>query len=138
MSDPRAEAKRWRDQAADDLRYAQYSASGGFHAQACFVSQQVAEKAVKAVHYARGARSVLGHSVVELIGALVPPVPDLAALRPAAIDLDLFYIPTRYPNGLVAGTPAQAFGKEQSERALSAAEAILAAVDKVLGTDERP
>jgi HEPN domain-containing protein len=133
MSDPIVEARRWRDQAADDLQYARYSANGGFHAQACFVSQQVAEKALKAIHYARGARAVLGHSVVALLDALKPPAPELTALRSQAMDLDLFYIPTRYPNGLVSGTPAGAFGPTQSAHAISAAEAILAAVNKVLG-----
>jgi HEPN domain-containing protein len=133
MNDPSVEARRWRDQANDDLEYARYSAKGGFHAQACFVSQQVAEKALKAIHYGRGARAVLGHSVVALVDALHPPSPELAALRPQAVDLDLFYIPTRYPNGLVSGTPSGAFGPEQSAHAITAAEAILAAVDKVLG-----
>lgn len=133
MNDPQVEARRWRDQATDDLRYAQYSANGGFHAQACFVAQQVAEKALKAIHYSRGARAVLGHSVVALLDALQPPSPELVALRSQAVDLDLFYIPTRYPNGLVAGTPSRAFGQAQSTHAISAAEAILTAADKVLG-----
>lgn len=133
MNDPQVEARRWRDQATDDLEYARYSAKGGFHAQSCFVAQQVAEKAAKAIHYSRGARMVLGHSVVAIIDALQPPEPELTALRPLAVDLDLFYIPTRYPNGLVAGTPAGAFGEFQSAHAIAAAEAILAAVDKILG-----
>jgi HEPN domain-containing protein len=133
MNDPLVEARRRRDQAADDLQYARYSATGGFHAQACFVAQQVAEKAVKAIHYGRGARAVLGHSVVALIDALQPPAPELAALRPQAVDLDLFYIPTRYPNGLVSGTPSGAFGPTQSTHAIAAAEAVLSAADNILG-----
>ncbi len=132
--DPRAEAKRWRDQAFDDLEAARHNAAGGFHAQACFLAQQSAGKAIKAIYYARGARSVLGHSVAELIDSLEPAVPELAALRPQGVDLDLFYIPTRYPNGLAAGTPASAFSKEQSDRAVAAADAILRAVDRNLGT----
>ena len=54
------EAGRWLQAAEDDLRFARFAANGGFFAQACFFAQQAAEKAVKAVHYAGGARAVLG------------------------------------------------------------------------------
>ena len=40
----------------------------------------------------------------------------------AARELDLLYIPTRYPNGLDSGTPGAAFGSGQSKRALDLAE----------------
>ncbi|PYQ60853.1 MAG: hypothetical protein DMF58_06820 [Acidobacteria bacterium] len=36
------------------MRQARYLAEGGFHAAACFHSQQAGEKAVKAVHFYRG------------------------------------------------------------------------------------
>lgn len=49
------EAGRWLQAAEDDLHFARFAANGGFFAQACFFSQQAAEKAVKAVHYAGGA-----------------------------------------------------------------------------------
>ena len=52
------EARRWLQAAEDDLRFARFAADGGFFAQACFHAQQAAEKAVKAVHYAGGARAV--------------------------------------------------------------------------------
>ncbi len=61
------QAHRGIKAAVDDLRHARHSEEGGFHAHACFSSQQAAEKAVKAVHYARGARAVMGHSVRNLI-----------------------------------------------------------------------
>ena len=99
------QARRWLD-AVDDLRHARYAEEGGFFPQACFSAQQAAEKAVKAVHYARGARAVLGHSVRNLIERLDPGVPELDDLLDDARELDLNYIPTRYPNGLDAWTPA--------------------------------
>jgi len=58
--EPREEARRWLAQAENDLAFTEHSIRGGFHAQACFSAQQVAEKAVKAVHYLRGARAVIG------------------------------------------------------------------------------
>lgn len=132
MSEARAEAARWLAAARHDLDYAEHAAAGGFHAPACFFAQQAAEKAVKALHYARGARAVLGHSVRSLIEHLEPAEPTLAELLDAARELDLFYVPARYPNGLDAGTPAEAFGAVHSSRSRDLAEGIVTAVAAAL------
>jgi len=48
---PDAEARRWLDQASVDLHWAEHLAQeGGFHL-ACFLAQQVGEKALKAYLY---------------------------------------------------------------------------------------
>lgn len=132
MRDPAAEARRWLGAAGEDLGYASHAVAGGHHAPACFFAQQAAEKAVKAVHYARGARAVLGHSVRALIEQLEPRVTALDAMLDAARELDLLYVPTRYPNGLDTGTPAQAFSRAQSDRARDLASRILAAAGAAL------
>lgn len=119
----RNEARRWLAAAREDLALARHAAAGGFHSGACFHSQQAAEKAVKAVHYMRGARAVLGHSVRKLIEALDGA--ELEEMRDAARELDLLYIPSRYPNGLDAGTPGEAFSESQSSRAISHSESII-------------
>ena len=87
--------------------------------------QQSAEKAVKSVHYARGARAVIGHSVRVLIERLEPREAPLDALLDAARELDLLYLPTRYPSGLASGTPSQAFSVAQSQRALDLATRLI-------------
>jgi HEPN domain-containing protein len=133
MHDPKAEAARWLTAAREDLAYARHAMTGGFHAPACFHAQQAAEKAVKALHYFRGARAVIGHSVRALIEALAPQE-ALAALLDAARELDLLYIPARYPNGLGEGTPGQAFSAKQSSRAIDFASAIVdAAAETIQG-----
>jgi HEPN domain-containing protein len=131
MHDARAEASRWLEAAREDLAYARYAAVGGYHAPACFFAQQAAEKAVKVVHYLHGARAVIGHSVRGLIEQLVPPEPALHALLDAARELDLLYIPTRYPNGLASGTPGAAFGAAQSRRAIDLAERCVQEVARI-------
>lgn len=122
---PRAEAERWLAQARSDLAFARVGVREGFYAQACFHCQQSAEMALKALHYLGGARLVIGHSLVDLLTPLVERHPGLAALRAAAARLDQLYIPTRYPNGLPGGVPADVFSKEQAEEAVrQAAEFI--------------
>jgi HEPN domain-containing protein len=133
MSGRRAEAERWLAAAREDLAYARHAASGGFHAPACFFAQQAAEKAVKALHYRGGARAVIGHNVRVLIERLEPHVPALDTALDAARELDLFYVATRYPNGLDQGTPGEAFSASQSTRALALAEQILATAAGVVG-----
>ncbi|MCE2540180.1 MAG: HEPN domain-containing protein [Acidobacteria bacterium] len=127
------EARRWLQAAEDDLRFARFAADGEFFAQACFFAQQAAEKAVKAVHYAGGARAILGHSVRGLIERLGKRAPEIAALLDDARQLDLYYVPTRYPNGLEEGTPAEAFSRTQAGRALESAAAIVTAAGKQVG-----
>ena len=122
------QARRWLDAAVDDLSHARHAEEGGFHAHACFSSQQAAEKAVKAVHYARGARAVMGHSVRNLIERLDPRIPELDELLDDARELDLNYIPARYPNGLEAWTPSAGFGARQAARAIAGASAIVTVV----------
>ena len=134
MNDARANADRWLAAARDDLDSARYLASGGRHAPACFFAQQAAEKAVKAIHYGQGARSVIGHSVRVLVERLSPRVATLDALIDAARELDLFYVPTRYPNGLDSGTPADAFSAAQSARAIELAARFVDAAGSTLGS----
>lgn len=122
------EARRWLETAREDLKFSHYAAEGEFFAQACFHAQQAAEKAVKAAHYATGARAVIGHGIRSLIERLEPPDPVLDLLLDNARELDLLYVPTRYPNGLDTGTPGVAFSKAQAERALELAGTVCKAV----------
>lgn len=129
MPDAERERRRWLAAAREDLTFARHAADNGFFAPACFHAQQAAEKAVKAVHYGRGSRAVIGHNVRALIAALEPRCGALDAQLDAARELDLFYVPTRYPNGLDEGTPGEAFSATQAERALKLGAAILEAAE---------
>jgi HEPN domain-containing protein len=133
MHDPKAEGERWLDQAENDLAFARHAYTGEFFHQVCFVAHQCAEKALKAVLYTAGARSVIGHSAAGLLARLVTDHPGLLALQDLTAELDLYYIPTRYPNGLIEGTPHLAFTRAQADGAIKAAETILAAVREILG-----
>ena len=125
MWDSRAEADRWLKQAENDLDFARLGLREGFHAQVCFLAQQSAEKAVRAVGYLLGERTVLGHSVAVLAERYTEQVAELADLRDQAGILDQYYIPTRYPNGLPGGFPFMAFTEEQATNAIAAAERFL-------------
>ena len=132
--DPTEEASRWLSQARQDLADASYNAEGGKHNLACFLCQQAAEKAAKAFLYARGMQQVWGHSVGELLGDVGDLEPALHSLQQVGRPLDQYYLPTRYPNALPGGTPSEAYGPEDSERALRLATLIMTAIGGLIGS----
>lgn len=137
MRHAEAEAGRWLAQAESDLAFAEVGVREGFFAQACFICQQAGEKALKALHYRRGARLVLGHSLVELLNDLLSEHPALVELGDAARQLDQYYIPTRYPNGLPGGVPAEAFTQRQAREAVDYARLFIAGARATLGDGPR-
>ncbi len=125
-------APDWFRQAEADLAHARRALRDGDCEWACFAAQQSAEKAAKAAHAALG-QEAWGHVVTELLEALRPQVPEVdATLLDRARALDKLYIPTRYPNGLAGGAPADFYTKPEAERAIADAEAVLAICRRVL------
>lgn len=126
------EAGRWLAQAADDLDTAGLLARHGRNAVACFVAQQAAEKALKGLLYASGAEVVLGHSVALLCGDVAAIHPDLASRCGEWASLDQHYIPTRYPDALPGGIPADVYTADQASAAVELAAEVLGAVSQRL------
>ena len=127
------EAERWLEQARRDLDDARYAAAGARWNLACFLAQQAAEKALKGFLYARGAEAVSGHSVAELCDEAAAHDRAFADLQAEAAALDQYYIPTRYPNGLPGGVPAEVFSERQAAEAVSLARRFLALARAALG-----
>lgn len=114
----------WLRQAEHDLGVARTTLGAAQYDWASFASQQAAEKAMKALyqhHHAEG----WGHVIHELLEGLLDREPDLDGLRDAAKALDKCDIPTRYPNGLAKGAPADAYTKTEAEQAIRHAENIV-------------
>lgn len=128
-----SEAARWLAQARRDLDDARFAASGQRWNLACFLSQQAAEKALKAFLYAQGAEAVWGHSVGELCRDAAAHDPRFAELGAETAALDQYYIPTRYPNGLPGGIPADVYTRVDADRALGLCAAVIACVTAALG-----
>ena len=124
MKEPKTEASRWLRQAEDDLEYARLGLREGFSAQVCFQCQQICEKAIKALRYARGERVVIGHALVELAA----PLPVLAGFHERLSVLDQYYVPTRYPNGLPGGVPSEVYTHTQAAAAVEVAQEVVALV----------
>ena len=74
---------------------------------------------------------------MELLDQLVRGHPTLARLREAAQQLDQYYIPTRYPNGLPGGVPADVFSARQAAEATAFAREFIGEARARVG-DPRP
>ncbi len=111
---PSPRARDWLAQAKDDLRFARTAEREGFYAQACFICQQSAEKALKSILLGRRARAVFTHSLFELCRALRIN----GKLLTAAGVLDRYYLSGRYPDALPGGAPFEVFAKPQAQEAL--------------------
>ena len=128
---PLEEGRRWLEQAEEDLRWADDLARrGGYHI-ACFLAQQVGEKALKAFLYASGEEIVLGHSVERLCAEAAGYEPDFRERARRWSILDGHYLPTRYPNSLPDSIPARVYTED------AAAEAVRLAAEIVRFVGER-
>lgn len=119
-------ADLWLRQAERDLDSAAHAAGGGFHALACFQSQQAAEKAVAAYLLERGAERVWGHALADLCEDAMALDKSFDVIKSVAILLDKHHEQTRYPTGLPGGVPADAYDAQDSDRAVEIAQDVLA------------
>jgi HEPN domain-containing protein len=119
------EVRKWIVQAEADLKAAEDSLKSGHYDWACFQSQQSAEKGLKAFLYSRGYTSVITHSLKELVRECEKAEKEFSELKRQARQLDAFYIPTRYPNGLAGNlSPSEFYEKEDAETCINYAGLI--------------
>jgi len=114
----------WLSQAQRDLESARSQRKERFYEWATFIAQQSAEKACKAVLQRLGAEA-WGHSTSKLLLAIEEETGNKSGLREAALLLDRFYIPSRYPNGWGEGTPADFITRDDADSAIDNSEKIL-------------
>ncbi len=122
----------WLEQAKGELKAAKNLLASGDYAWSCFVSQQAAEKALKAIleHF----RSpTAGHNLLALIEEVgrFTPVPE--SLRGACRLLNRYYIPTRYPNAFPSGAPVNMFAESDASEAVKLAEGVVTFARELTG-----
>jgi HEPN domain-containing protein len=132
--DKKAEARNWFTQAG-----AEYEDALGLEKRkrfylALFLYQQAAEKALKAFLFSKGEEELFTHSVKDLLDIAAAYDKDFEEVK-SAKDLDRYYIPTRYPNGLAGNVPAEFFDKpEECESAQRLTNRVIELVkNKILG-----
>lgn len=113
----------WYKQAKRDLERARLDMQYEYYEWACFTSQQSSEKFLKALAMKLGF-NIWGHSLTEILNILSQKIEIPEKLIEDAKLLDLYYIPSRYPNGFPSGKPADYFTEKQAKEAIDAANNI--------------
>jgi HEPN domain-containing protein len=117
MNNNEREALRWYLQGAKDSKTAEKNARAGDFEISCFLFQQAAEKILKAFLILQGERAVAGHSTSKLARSCERYDSKYSALVRPCAELDVLYVPTRYPYALPEGTPYEFFTLEQAQKA---------------------
>ena len=128
----RREALDWLHEAQEDLEVAMDLLRLGRFSHACFLAQQAAEKALKALILAELRRHERSHDLTELYrlvsGSLSLPEGVVSRLP----ELSAYYLVARYPNAGLR-RPSRAIGRAQAEAAVEVAGHVLGAVKRALG-----
>jgi len=128
--DKKTEAKNWFTQAQTEFEDAFELEKRKRLYLALFLYQQATEKALKAFLFFKGEEELFTHSVKDLIDIAAAYDKDFEDVK-SAKDLDRYYIPTRYPNGIAGNVPAEFFDKpEECENAQKLAKNVLDLVRK--------
>lgn len=117
-------SKDWLRQAERDLEETKLSFREGFYEWACFLAQQSAEKAVKAITEFERIQS-WGHVISRILKDLSSVVEVPPDIMDKAKILDRYYIPTRYPNGFESGAPMDYYTKKDAQEAIEYAETLI-------------
>lgn len=130
MRDPLKEGRRWLEQAIEDLKWVKDLAErGGYHI-ACFLAQQIGDKALKAFLYYKGEDIVVGHSIERLCHACSKYDESFADKSKKWAILDSYYVPTRYPNSIPDSIPTRIYSRDYAIEAVKMAEEIVEFVKK--------
>ena len=125
-----AEFLRWRAEADAGLEVARESRRGERHNWTCFLAEQAAQLAVKALLHGLGT-GPWGHDLVmlgrALSDAVAHPLPE--PLQNTLARLSKLYIPTRYPDAHPEGSPGDHYTAEEADQALDDAAMVIATID---------
>ncbi len=132
MNNRQREFEKWFAQAGFDLKAAGDSRAAGNFEWACLQAQQAGEKALKAFLYGEGRTSVITHSVRNLLKECEKADKEFSTLSHTR-ELDAYYIPTRYPNGLADDVPHEFYTQEDADKCAGFAQEILSLIRRLKG-----
>lgn len=128
----RGEVENWYKQAKIDLDAAKKILNIEQYYVSCFLSQQAAEKSLKALYiHITKELPPHTHNLIEIGTSLKCPSEIMVCLR----ELNPAYTVSRYPNA-ANGIPAEQYDKEIAQRHIKCAEKVVSWVDDNLFGEE--
>ena len=130
---PKEQAESWLFHSERDLGFARFGLEiGGFYSQTCFMVQQSAEKALKALLYLRGTRLIRENSISELLTRVADVFPALNRYRDMAVRLDQYYLSSRYLNSLPGSGPYEAITEAQAKEVVGEGENLILEIRNII------
>jgi HEPN domain-containing protein len=105
---------------------------GGFYAQTCFMAQQSAEKALKALLYLRGMRLIREDSISELLTRVTDVYPGLNRYQEIASRFDRYHSVSRYLGVLPGSVPYEEISGGQAQEAVGDGENLVLEVRNII------
>lgn len=105
--------------------------------QVCFHAHQAAEKSLKALVAHEGAEPPKTHRLTELLTLLVRSEPTLEDLGDELNALEIYYIPTRYPDAMPGSLAESLPGQEEAKEALATARKVFEITRKIIEPAEQ-
>lgn len=124
MTGREQEYEAWLKYADDDLRAAAELIKAGLYNLACFHAHQAAEKYLKAFLVRHKVNPPRIHKLPTLISLCRQIAGEFEELQQNALMLDMYYIPTRYPNAPVGSLPEGLPNEADAQRAFDIAKQI--------------
>jgi len=125
-------SRQWLNRAEEDLAVARLVLKEDHIAHACFLSQQCIEKTLKAYLIARVNQYPRTHNLIDLLNLCRQIDSTFSQFHAECADIDQYYIPTRYPEGIPGIAPLGMPSTTAAENAVAAAEHILQFVTQKL------
>lgn len=127
------ECLRWLDQARHNLEVAEHNLKANFYSDACFLSEQAAQMALKAFIIFHKKRFIWEHSIQKLAEISGHYDSDFVKFVNYGKILDRYYILTRYPNALPSpAIPYKTYTEKDAKEALNLAKEIINLVNRKL------
>lgn len=125
--DPVSTSRRWLRQAAHDLAAGERDFQASDYSEACYHTEQAAQKALKGFLFLAGERRVMEHSVFALARRCAEREEEFGAVVQPGRILDQYYVGTRYPDAVAdPAAPFELYTGEQARQALDIAARIIA------------
>lgn len=112
------EVLNWLYFADEDHLSAEIMMREAVYNKVCFLSQQATEKTLKAYLLYQKKELKRTHKIIDLLSECIDIDPEFKQFEEDALEIDRYYLPTRYPDAVVGILPEGLPGKTHAQNAL--------------------